>query len=204
MTKPNLFLVFAIAAALLLTWLGFKSCDRQEESAKAPAAKSETIRQRVATTNATESAKYQTNDAKLLAVIEALRSDLATETGKRKAAEQKARESAAEYAKNRTLDNCDKALTDCQEESETKSYSLAVSERMIAGYESSDSLHREEIDRLVAVSDIRDKGWEEANRKLAKEKGKRFGIGLHLGYGATDTGFSPVVSIGLNYNLVKF
>lgn len=39
---------------------------------------------------------------------------------------------------------------------------------------------------------------------IIQDKPKRFGIGLHLGYGVATNGLSPVISIGINYNLIKF
>lgn len=39
---------------------------------------------------------------------------------------------------------------------------------------------------------------------VIEDKPKRFGVGLHIGYGVTTSGLSPVISIGINYNLIKF
>ena len=39
---------------------------------------------------------------------------------------------------------------------------------------------------------------------VIQDKPKRFGIGLQVGYGLTVNGLSPTISIGINYNLIKF
>jgi hypothetical protein len=104
--------------------------------------------------------------------IEALYSTLATAEWKRKQAEQKARESALQYAKTNTLPDCDKALKDCQYENETKGFSLAVQERMIAEQDSFISVQAFEINRINAVKDSLNTGWAAANKEVALYKGK--------------------------------
>jgi len=45
---------------------------------------------------------------------------------------------------------------------------------------------------------------DQAQVKLQREKRKRFGVGVHAGYGATQNGLTPVISVGINYNIFKF
>jgi len=45
---------------------------------------------------------------------------------------------------------------------------------------------------------------DQAQVKVQREKRKRFGIGAHAGYGATQNGLTPVISVGINYNILKF
>lgn len=198
--KPYLYATLLIAAIALITW---HSCDRDVSDTNV-VNKAEQARTATIATNTTEHAKYTDRD-KLLARIKALRSDsLATAKGKDKQASEKARQSALKYRETRKPEDCSTALVDCQEENATKGYSLAVQERMIAGLESSDSLHREEIERQGETIGKLDNGWKKANEELAKEKGKRFGLGLSAGYGASKFGLSPQVSVSVNYNLWKF
>jgi len=45
---------------------------------------------------------------------------------------------------------------------------------------------------------------DQAQVKVQLEKRKRFGVGVHAGYGASQQGLTPVISVGINYNIFKF
>lgn len=45
---------------------------------------------------------------------------------------------------------------------------------------------------------------KELENIVIQDKPRRFGIGLQVGYGITNSGLSPTISIGINYNLIKF
>lgn len=45
---------------------------------------------------------------------------------------------------------------------------------------------------------------KELDNIFIKDKPRRFGIGLQVGYGLSIYGLSPTISIGINYNLIKF
>lgn len=45
---------------------------------------------------------------------------------------------------------------------------------------------------------------KELENIVIQEKPRKFGIGLQVGYGLSMYGLSPTISIGINYNLIKF
>lgn len=104
---------------------------------------------------------------------------------KDKQAAEKAHQSANTYAKMPTLPNCDKALADCQEENETKAYSIAVQERMLAEADSLDRVRVAEIDRQKAQIDTCFAKWGKANEEIARleKKVKRKNKLLKVGAG---------------------
>lgn len=159
-------LIIGLVIYNLIALLG--KCNRPEPIGKTEQLPAEPIRQRVVQLDTTERAKFRKLAAERLTRIEALQRTIIAETGKRKQAEQKARESANTYAKTPTLLNCDKALQDCQEENETKAYSLAVQERMLSEYDSLNTLQVSEIARQSAVIDTLSNGWQAANAENAK------------------------------------
>ena len=207
--KPYL-LIAAFIALAVIYWQG---CERKPDhipdaGKMVPA---EPVRQRVVETDTTERAKYRKLAAERLTQIEALQRTIIAETGKRKQAEQKARESAAAYAKNPSLHTCHTALTDCQYENETKAYSLAVQERMISEYDSLQKIQVSEIGRQNSVIDTLAEGWRIANvsnsdltEQLRKQKSNRWGVGFSGGYGASKQGISPYIGVSVNYNFIRF
>ena len=42
------------------------------------------------------------------------------------------------------------------------------------------------------------------NSYVHKEREKRFGLGVFVGYGASAAGLSPIIGVGLSYNLLRF
>ena len=42
------------------------------------------------------------------------------------------------------------------------------------------------------------------NLVIERSNTSKFGLGVHVGYGITNNGLSPVVGVGLNYNIIKF
>jgi opacity protein-like surface antigen len=195
------FIAFGILAALVLIFFGVQECKRKTEAEPVPA---EATRQRVVNTDSIEHSAFQKRDAYWKGRIKADSIERITATFKDKLATEKARQSANTYAKTGKHEDCTTALTDCKEENATKAYALDVQERMLTEYDSLSKLQGHEIGRSRSVIDTLSRGWAEANRKLAKEKGKRWGIGVHAGYGAGAKGLSPYVGAGINYQLIKF
>lgn len=116
----------------------------------------------------------------------------------------KAQHSAKEYRKTGKVEDCDQALRDCEEVSETKSYANAIQDTMIRELEAGQKRDRKEIARSYAATDSAFTGWKEANEALRKEKGKRWGVSGVGGVGVGKAGLTPFVGVGISYNLIKF
>lgn len=170
MKKTIEIFLLIILGLLIIGWCSqfLPSCEREQGGIVKRDTPAEKQMDRVVSTDTTERAKYRKLAAKRLTQIEALQRTIIAETGKRKQAEQKARESANTYAKTPTLLNCHKALTDCQEENATKAYSLMVQERMLTEYDSLQKIQVSEITRQVSVIDTLSNGWQAANAENAK------------------------------------
>jgi hypothetical protein len=164
MTTKLPYIVLALIGIAFL--VGY--CNREPETVK-PETTAEATRQRIQNSDSLAAEIFAQVAKEHQKQIEALYSDLATAEGKRKQAEQKALESANTYAKTPILSNCDAALKDCQYENETKGYSLAVQEKMIAEQDSFISVQAFEINRIIAVKDSMNAGWEAANKKLTNK-----------------------------------
>lgn len=129
--------------------------------------------------------------------VDSLTVQLSTQT-------QKAQHSASEYVKTPTLSNCHQALTDCQEESTTKSGVIAVQDRMLAAADTAMRKDRKEIARSYLVADSLAAGWGEANKALRVEKGKKWALTVQAGYGIGPKGTQPTVSVGVSRILWRF
>lgn len=158
--KP--YILTALFVAIVLGLIVWKRCQRENLPSVKPTP-AEITRQRITATDTTEIAKYRKLAAERLTQLQALKRDLATAKGKDKQQAAKAHHSANEYAKTPTLNNCDTALSDCQEENSTKAYSLAVQERMLAVYEKGHLADSLEIGRLGSVKDSLNDGWRKSN-----------------------------------------
>lgn len=164
----------------------------------------EAARREVVTVDSSGYAQYREREAKQLARIKALQRDSAAAKGKDKAATTKAHHSADTFAKTPTLDNCRTALADCQGENETKAFSLAVQERMLAELESRHKNDSAEIIRnRGTVAELSD-GWEAANKALSKEQGKRFVLSAGVGLGITPKGVQPNVGLQVGWIIKRF
>jgi opacity protein-like surface antigen len=116
----------------------------------------------------------------------------------------KARQSAQKFAKSGKVEDCRDALYDCQGENETKGYAIAIQNRMLSAADSLNRRHVSEILRQMSVKDSLSTGWGQANQRYIKEKSKRWGLGVHAGYGAGKQGLSPFVGIGISYTPIRF
>jgi hypothetical protein len=66
-------------------------------------------------------------------------------------------------------------------------------------------LDRNELARINSVKDSLNNGWKKANEALKKaSKRKHFGVGLITGYGVGKSGLSPIIGMGVSYNIISF
>lgn len=199
--------IFGLIAAVLLGIIFLLLWNRngtREDWPTVNPTPAETELAHIVTSDSLARLSYQRNTAMLDAANKALKRELADLKAQLSDKALKAQHSAQEYQKTPTLGNCHQALTDCHEESETKSGVIAVQDRMLAAADSSQRKDRKEIARSYGVADSLATGWDKANKALRVEKGKKWALTVQAGYGIGPKGTQPAVSVGVSRILWKF
>lgn len=199
--------LYVLAANILIGAIVFfiGMCRKQDTPKQGTPTPAETALQRHQEREPVARAAYAADTVKSDAAILALHRKVDSLTARLSTQAPKAQQSASTYAKTPTLDNCHQALTDCQEESETQRYALAVQDRMLAAADSAKRKDRKEIARSYGVSDSLAAGWDEANKALRKaQKVRPWSIGVQGGAGLTGKGVAPYIGIGVQYSIIRF
>lgn len=219
---PNLNRIIFVAAFLAALALAFfagrgwkpKQSGNSEQLPEQQQARSVQNQKAKQTADSLGRVKYQATVAPLLSRIKALQADSILRASKDKQATGKAQQSAQEFAKKPTIENCSVALTDCQEENQTKAAVIANRDSTIQAQRDLDKTRVSEIDRQNTALDSAftgwaksDKGWQEANVNGAKWERKakrRFGVGPNITGTLLNGKPAGVIGIGIQYNLIKF
>lgn len=199
LTALLLFLLAAVAALIAVRY-----CNREKIAEPRIITQSEAQRQGMVTRDTLAAASYRADTARMGSENRALRRELLAATSKDKQQAEKARHSAATFAKSGKVEDCRQALADCQGENDTKAYSIVVQNRMLAAADSTQKRDRQEIGRQRGVLDSAFTGWGQANEALRKEKGKRFVLSAGVGVGITPKGLQPNVGLQVGWIIKRF